>query len=230
MCLISQLKSRRINSCLFLCLVCYLTFLNKNESSPREIEKVPSPGAISSKLYCWNVAGCMARLYDKTEHSWRLHSIFAWTENITYIRNISFFSLSQVQKQKNISLVWTILISLMKGWGLTMFQFQSSALRWCVKWSGVFLPCKPKQRWPVSYSSGLSRTSSSPSVFQTPSAEHSSPTAFSCSPTAFWRCWITGTVLLPLYTLAAILGPKLPAWSSMHLPYWNNDMCSHFKT
>lgn len=57
MCLISHLKSRRINSSLFSCLFCFLAFLNKNESSHREIEKVPSPDAIPSKLYCWNVAG-----------------------------------------------------------------------------------------------------------------------------------------------------------------------------
>lgn len=60
-CLISQLKSRRINSCLFSCLFCFLAFLNKNESSHREIEKVPSPDAIPSKLPCWNVAGCITR-------------------------------------------------------------------------------------------------------------------------------------------------------------------------
>lgn len=95
--------------------------------------------------------------------------------------------------------MWTVLISLMKGWGSTLFQFQSSALKDRVKWwSWVFLPCKTKQRWLVSYSSGLvedqliSKAITYPFCWTWQSHRH-----FPGYPsTAFWRCWITAELAL----------------------------------
>lgn len=147
--------------------------------------------------------------------------------------------MSQVQKHETISVVWSILISPMKGRGLTPPQFQSPALTWCVKWwPWALLPWWRKDRW---HGSVLCLwTSVGPAHLQAdyvPLLPNAAVPIDVSLATRAWiseSVWITGTMLLPPCALAMFLleGPKLVSrrLSSMNLPYWNNDMFSYLKT
>lgn len=126
-----------------------------------------------------------------------------------YVHNMSFFSLSQVQKHKTISVMWPNERMRLNS------NFSFKILFWCGVWSDSLGFCCSAdiRRDDVSYTLGLvqdqliSKRITYPFFWR----QQSQQTFRSLSRLEFETVWITGTTLPPLNTLATFLleWPKL---------------------